>query len=158
MVPKIFKRLKLPSNENMKYVQKLVLLHLRLIPLTKKTVTDSAFRRIVFEAGNAIEDLYILCEADITSKNEDKVKKYLKNLSYVKNKIEEIEKNDKLRDFQPPVDGEMIMKTFNLKPSKLVGEIKIKIREAILNGDIKNNTKEATEYMMKIGKDLNLTT
>ncbi len=158
MVPKIFKRLKLPSNENMKYVQKLVLLHLRLIPLTKKTVTDSAFRRIVFEAGNAIEDLYILCEADITSKNEDKVKKYLKNLSYVKNKIEEIEKNDKLRDFQPPVDGEMIMKTFNLKPSKLVGEIKIKIREAILNGDIKNNTKEATEYMMEIGKDLNLTT
>ena len=158
MVPRIFKRLKLPLNENMKYVQKLVLLHLRLIPLTKKSVTDSAFRRIVFEAGNDIEDLYILCEADITSKNEEKVKKYLKNLSYVKNKIEEIEEKDKLRNFQPPVDGEMIMKTFNLKPSKLVGEIKIKIREAILNGEIKNHKKEAQEYMIKIGRELNLTT
>ena len=142
----------------MKYVQKLVLLHLRLIPLTKKSVTDSAFRRIVFEAGNDIDDLYILCEADITSKNEEKVNRYLKNLIYVKNKIEEIEKNDKLRDFQPPVDGEMIMKTFNLKPSKLVGEIKIKIREAILNGEIKNHKKEAQEYMIKIGRELNLTT
>lgn len=158
MVPKIFKRLKLPLNENMKYVQKLVLLHLRLIPLTQKTVTDSAFRRIVFEAGNDIEDLYILCKADITSKNAKKVNKYLENLSYVKNKIEEIEEKDKLRNFQPPVDGQEIMKTFNLKPSKLVGEIKIKIREAILNGDIKNNTTEAKKYMMKIGKELNLTT
>ena len=158
MVPGIFKKLKLPLNEKMKYVQKLVLLHLRLIPLTKKYVTDSAFRRIVFEAGNDIDDLYILCEADITSKNEEKVNKYLKNLIYVKNKIEEIEKKDKLKNFQPPVDGEMIMKTFNLKPSKLVGEIKIKIREAILNGEIKNHKKEAQEYMIKIGRELNLTT
>jgi len=157
MVPSIFKKLKLPLNEKMKYVQKLVLLHLRLIPLTKKSVTDSAFRRIVFEAGNDIDDLYILCEADITSKNEEKVNRYLENLSYVKNKIEEIEEKDKLKNFQPPVDGEMIMKTFNLKPSKLVGEIKIKIREAILNGDIKNDKKEAKEYMIKIGEELKLT-
>ena len=157
MVPGIFKKLKLPLNENMRYVQKLVLLHLRLIPLTKKSVTDSAFRRIVFEAGNDIDDLYILCEADITSKNEEKVNRYLKNLSYVKNKIEEIEEKDKLKNFQPPVDGEMIMKIFNLKPSKLVGEIKIKIREAILNGHIKNDKKEAKEYMIKIGKELKLT-
>ena len=157
MVPGIFKKLKLPLNEKMKYVQKLVLLHLRLIPLTKKHVTDSAFRRIVFEAGNDIDDLYVLCEADITSKNEEKVNRYLKNLIYVKNKIEEIEEKDKLKNFQPPVDGEMIMKTFNLKPSKLVGEIKIKIREAILNGDIKNDKKEAKEYMIKIGEKLKLT-
>lgn len=157
MVPGIFKKLKLPLNEKMKYVQKLVLLHLRLIPLTKKSVTDSAFRRIVFEAGNDIDDLYILCEADITSKNEEKVNKYLKNLSYVKKKIEEIEEKDRLKNFQPPINGEMIMKIFNLKPSKLVGEIKIKIREAILNGDIKNNKKEAEEYMMKIVKELELT-
>lgn len=157
MVPKIFKKLKMPLNENMRYVQKLVLLHLRLIPLTKKSVTDSAFRRIVFEAGNDIDDLYILCEADITSKNEEKVNRYLKNLNYVKNKIEEIEEKDRLKNFQPPVDGEMIMKIFNLKPSKLVGEIKIKIREAILNGYIKNDKKEAKEYMIKIGKELKLT-
>jgi len=156
MVPIIFKKLKLPLNEKMKYVQKLVLLHLRLIPLTKKTVTDSAFRRIVFEAGNDIDDLYILCEADITSKNEEKVNRYLKNLTYVKKKIEEIEKKDKLRNFQPPIDGEIIMKTFNLKPSKLVGAIKIKIREAILNGEIKNNKEEAEKFMMKIGEELKL--
>ena len=156
MVPKIFKKLKLPLNENMKYVQKLVLLHLRLIPLTKKSVTDSAFRRIVFEAGNDIEDLFVLCEADITSKNEEKVNRYLKNLTYVKRKIEEIEEKDKLRNFQPPVNGELIMKTFNIQPSKLVGKIKIKIREAILNGDIKNDKKEAKDYMIKIGKELKL--
>lgn len=157
MVPGIFKKLKLPLNENMRYVQKLVLLHLRLIPLTKKSVTDSAFRRIVFEAGNDIDDLYLLCEADITSKNEEKVNRYLKNLIYVKNKIRQIEEKDRLKNFQPPVDGEMIMKMFNLKPSKLVGEIKIKIREAILNGYIKNDKKEAKEYMIKIGKELKLT-
>ena len=126
MVPIIFNKLKLPLNENMKYVQKLVLLHLRLIPLTKKNVTDSAYRRILYEAGNDIDDLYILCEADITSKNEEKVNKYLKNLKYVKNKIEEIEKNDNLKNFQPPVDGKMIMKKFKLKPSKLVEKLKFK--------------------------------
>ena len=156
MVPKIFKKLKLPLNDNMKYVQKLVLLHLRLIPLTKKNVTDSAFRRIIFEAGNDINDLYVLCEADITSKNKEKVNKYLNNIEFVKSKIEEIEKKDKLRDFQPPVDGKIIMQTFNLKPSKLVGEIKFKIREAILNGEINNNKKEAQNYMYKIGKELKI--
>ena len=149
MVPKIFKKLKLPLNDNMKYVQKLVLLHLRLIPLTKKNVTDSAFRRIIFEAGNDINDLYVLCEADITSKNKEKVNKYLNNIEFVKSKIEEIEEKDKLRNFQPPVDGKLIMLTFNLKPSKLVGEIKFKIREAILNGDINNNKKEARTYINK---------
>ena len=156
MVPKIFKKLKLPLNDNMKYVQKLVLLHLRLIPLTNKNVTDSAFRRIIFEAGNDINDLYILCEADITSKNKEKVNKYLNNIEFVKSKIEEIEKKDKLRNFQPPVDGKIIMQTFNIKPSKLVGEIKFKIREAILNGEINNNKKEAENYMYKIGKELKI--
>ena len=140
----------------MKYVQKLVLLHLRLIPLTKKNVTDSAYRRILYEAGNDIDDLYILCEADITSKNEEKVNRYLKNLKYVKNKIEEIEKNDNLKNFQPPVDGKMIMEKFKLKPSKLVGEIKVQIREAILNGEIRNNKVDAEKLMIKIGEELNL--
>ena len=156
MVPIIFNKLKLPLNENMKYVQKLVLLHLRLIPLTKKNVTDSAYRRRFYEAGNDIDDLYILCEADITSKNEEKVNRYLKNLKYVKNKIEEIEKNDNLKNFQPPVDGKMIMEKFKLKPSKLVGEIKVQIREAILNGEIRNNKVDAEKLMIKIGEELNL--
>ena len=156
MVPIIFNKLKLPLNENMKYVQKIVLLHLRLIPLTKKNVTDSAYRRILYEAGKDIDDLYILCEADITSKNEEKVSRYLKNLKYVKNKIEEIEKNDNLKNFQPPIDGKMIMKNFKLKPSKLVGEIKVQIREAILNGEIGNNKVDAEKLMIKIGEKLKL--
>ena len=155
-VPKIFKRLKLPLNENMKYVQKLVLLHLRPIGLAKENITDSGYRRLIVDAGDEIEDLFTLCISDITSKNEEKVKKYLKNLTNVREKIEKVEEKDQLRNFQPPISGEHIMKYFNIKPSKLVGKIKLEIREAILNGDIKNNFEEAENYMIKIGKKINI--
>ena len=156
IVPKIFRRLKLPLNENMKYVQKLVLLHLRPIGLAKNNITDSGYRRLIVDAGEDIDDLFTLCVADITSKNEEKVKKYLNNLNTVKQKIEKVEEKDQLRNFQPPISGDLIMKYFNLKPSKLVGEIKFKIREAILNGDIKNNFKDAEKYMIDIGKKMNI--
>ena len=156
IVPKIFRRLKLPLNENMKYVQKLVLLHLRPIGLAKDNITDSGYRRLIVDAGEDIDDLFTLCIADITSKNEEKVKKYLNNLNTVKEKIEKVEEKDQLRNFQPPISGDFIMKYFNLKPSKLVGQIKWEIREAILNGDIKNNFKEAEKYMIKIGKKMNI--
>ena len=156
ITPIIFRRLKLPLNEHMKYVQKLVLLHLRPIGLAKENITDSGYRRLIVDAGEDIDDLFTLCIADITSKNEQKVKKYLNNLNTVKRKIEKVEEKDQLRNFQPPISGEFIMKHFNLKPSKLVGEIKWKIREAILNGDIKNNFHEAEKYMIGIGKKMNI--
>ena len=156
MTPEIFKRLKLPMDAKMKFVQKLVLLHLRPIALTKEVVTDSAIRRLLIEAGDDIDALMILCRADITSKNESKVKRYLKNYDIVVRKLKEVEANDSVRNFQPPVTGEMIMKTFGINPSRPIGDIKKAIKEAILEGDIKNDPNEAFELMIKLGLEMGL--
>lgn len=153
MVPQIFRRLKLPTNEKMRYVQNLVALHQRPIALVNEEVSDSAIRRIIVDAGEDLDDLLLFCHCDMTSKSEEKIARFRQNYRELANRIKEVESRDELRNWQPPVTGEMIMEAFQLKPSRVVGQIKNAVREAILDGIIPNEKVAATEYMYEIAKN-----
>lgn len=157
MVPKLFRRLKLPMGQEMKYVKKLVMLSSRPIALVSETATDAALRRLLFDAGDDLEDLFILCKADITTKNNKKQKRFTENFILVEQKIKEVEDRDHVRNFQPPISGEDIMQAFDIKPCPAVGKIKNQIKEAILEGDLHNNREDAYKYMIALGEKMGMT-